>query len=430
MPSTALNMGERTYVESIARGFYGKNVGGLFGKYDNVRAYWEDELTRLALRPLVRRRTQACQAEGRGVRILDLGCGAGQGYELLTRIEQSDLNLEEEHRYVLPSECIDLFLGLDLSQAMVAQGQENYRGASDVRFRQCDLRQGLGAALSEKPFDIYFSSYGALSHLERPALKRCLGEILRHAKTGALVVLDLLGRYSPEWPGYWSARTEAEKVRPYSMSYLYPEPERHNGRVERFPMRFWSGEEIHALCTELEKEHSVPIRALDLLDRSIFVGRHVDTGEHGTCLPPLRSLVNQLYEPNVRTKLERMRVCYRPIDGADELNQFFTKVATCWNVLIDFTIERLRGARVNLVEMEGWRAYPAPLQMALVTLDRIIDGVAWIDVGDVRANLVEPQIAYVLRRMQHQLQEGRGCGHGLVALLQIGMPADKGQAPD
>lgn len=428
MSSTELNVGERTYVQSVARGFYGKNVGGLFGKYDNVRAYWEDELTRVALRPLVRARTQACQAEGRGVRILDLGCGTGQGYELLTRIDQRNLDLQGEHRYVLPPERVDLYLGIDLNEAMVIQGQENYHGASNVRFSQGDLREGLGAALSEKPFDIYFSSYGALSHLERQALRRCLGGILHHAEPGALIVLDLVGRYSPEWPGYWSAQTEAEKVRLYSMSYLYPAPERHNGRIERFPMRFWSGDEIHALCADLQKEHSVPIRALELLDRSIFVGRHVDTGEYGTCLPPLRSLVNQLYEQHVRTKLERMRVSYRPVDGADELNQFFTKVARCWNVLIDFTLKRLRGTRVNLVEMEGWRAYPAPLQMALMTLDRIIDSVAWIDVDDVRANIIEPQLAYVLCRMQHQLQEGRGCGHGLVAVLQIGMPADKSQA--
>jgi SAM-dependent methyltransferase len=424
MSRTKLNMGEWTYAKSVARGFYGKNVGGLFGKYDNVRACWEDELTRVALRPLVRARTEACQAEGRGVRILDLGCGAGQGYELLTRIDQRNLDLHEEYRYVLSPERIEIYLGIDLSEAMVIQGQENYHGASNVRFAQGDLREGLGATLSEKPFDIYFSSYGALSHLEGQALRHCLGGILRHAAPGALIVLDLVGRYSPEWPAYWSAQTEAEKVRPYSMSYLYPEAERRDARVERFPLRFWTGDEIHALCADLQREHSVPIRALEVLDRSIFVGRHVDTGEYGTCLPPLRSLVNQLYEQNVRTKLDRMRVSYRPVDGADELNQFFTKMAGCWNVLIDFTIERLRGTRVNLVEMEGWRAYPAPLQMALVTLDRIIDGVAWIDMGDVRANVIEPQLAYVLCRMQQQLQAGRGCGHGLVAALQIGAPAD------
>jgi SAM-dependent methyltransferase len=429
MSTTTASMGERTYEDTVARGFYGRNVGGLFGKYDNVRAYWEDALTRVALRPLVKERVQTCRAAGRGVRILDLGCGAGQGYELLTRIDQSDLDVQDEHRYVLPRERIEVYVGIDLNEAMISQGRENYSRASNVHFCRADLREGLGAALESNPFDIYFSSYGALSHLEVSALKQCLGEIVRHAERGAIVVLDLVGRYSPEWPGYWSARTEAEKVRPYSMSYLYPPAERQNGIVERFPLRFWTGDEVHALCAELEREHGVPVRTLNVLDRSIFVGRHVDTGEYGTCLPPLRSLVNRLYEQNVRTKLDRMHVTYRPVEGAEELNRFFTKMARCWNVLIDFTIERLRGERCNLVDMAGWRGYPPPLQMALVTLDRIIDSVSWIDVGDVRANIIEPQFAYVLRRMQHQLQEGRGCGHGLLAVLQIGVPADKRPAP-
>jgi SAM-dependent methyltransferase len=425
---TASNMGERTYAETVARGFYGKNTGGLSGKYDNVRAYWEDELTRVTLRPLVQERVQVCQAEGRGVRILDLGCGAGQGYEILTRIDQGDLDLHDPYRYVLPQERIDLYMGIDLSEAMIAQARENYRDFPRVRFEQADLRAGLGPARAEPPFDIYFSSYGALSHLDGEGLRRCLAHVLRHGRHGALVVLDLLGRFSPEWPGYWSARSEAEKVRPYSMSYLYPESKRCNGEVERFPLRFWSGDELHALCAGLEAEGGAALRVVELLDRSIFVGRHVDTGEYGTCLPPLRGLVNQLYEQNVRTDLERMRVTYRPVEGHGDLNRFFDKMARCWNVLVDFTIERLRGTRVRLTQMEGWRGYPAPLQMALVTLDRVIDSVAWMDVGDVRANVLEPQLAHVLRRMQAQLQEGRGCGHGLVALLQLWAPAGAGRA--
>src|SRR5690606_24250098 len=81
MSNDAVSMGERTYAETVARGFYGKNVGGLSGKYDNVRAHWEDAMTRVALRPFVRETVAQCTRARRGVRILDLGCGAGQGYE-------------------------------------------------------------------------------------------------------------------------------------------------------------------------------------------------------------------------------------------------------------------------------------------------------------------------------------------------------------
>lgn len=415
-------MGERTYAETVARGFYGKNLGGLFGKYDNVRAHWEDAMTRVALRPFVRERVAQCVRAGRGVRIVDLGCGAGQGYEQLIRIDQRDLDLADEHRYVLRPEQIELYFGLDLSEAMIDKGRENYDGLAGLKFEVADLREGLGIARSKAPFDIYFSSYGALSHLEAKALRNLLCEIATHGRPGAIIVLDLLGRYSPEWPIYWSAKTEEDKVRPYSMSYLYPPDERQSGAVEKFPLRFWTGEEIRSLASDISGATGIEVRVRELLDRSIFVGRHVDTNEYGTSLPPLRSHVNRLYEQNIRTNLEKLRVYYRDVAGADELNRFFRSITMCWNVLVDFTIERLRGTRLNLVDLDGWRDFRPELQMALMTIDRIVDGVAWIDVGDVRANVIEPQLAYVLRRMLHKLQEGRGCGHGLVAVLQIGEP--------
>jgi hypothetical protein len=140
--------------------------------------------------------------------------------------------------------------------------------------------------------------------------------------------------------------------------------------------------------------------------------------------------VNRLYEHNVRTQLERLMVEYQPVPEAGELNDFFERITRCWNTTIEFAQARLSGARIDLTEMKGWRDFPAALQMALVTMDRIVDSVAWIDVGDVRANIIEPQLAYVLRRMQYRLQEGRGCGHGLVAVLKVsGAPQDASTSP-
>lgn len=412
--------GAWTYTETVARGHYDVNHGGLFGKHDNVRTYWEDDVTRLALRPFVRERLVACAAANRRMRVVDLGCGAGQGHELLTQIRQGELSLEDAQRHVLNPEQLELYLGLDLSGSMVEQGRRNYEHLPHVRFAQADLREGLGVAARERPFDIYYSSYGSLSHLSRQELKTCLRSVAQHAAPGALVVLDLIGRFSLEWPGYWSAQHEAEKVRPYSMSYLFAERERQSGQIERFPIRFWTGTEVHELCAEVGAEAGIPLEVLELVDRSIFVGRHVDTGEYGSELPPLRRLVNRLYEHNVRTNLDRLLIELRPVPGAPELNDFFQRTAACWNTVIQFARARLSGGRVDLVEMNGWRDFPPALQMALVTLDRIVDSVAWIDVGDVRANVIEPQLAYVLRRMQHRLQDGRGCGHGLLAMLRVG----------
>ncbi len=164
----------------------------------------------------------------------------------------------------------------------------------------------------------------------------------------------------------------------------------------------------------------VLLEPLDLVDRSIFVGRHVDTQEYGTHLPPLRKLVNRLFEHNLRTHLDQLSIEFRPVANAQELNEFFRTLTECWNTVVNFARARLAGSRVELVEMPGWRDFPPPLQMGLMMLDRIVDSVAWIDVGDVRANVIEPQLAYVLRRMEHDLQDGRGSGHGLVAVLRVG----------
>lgn len=418
-PEDPDSSGALTYSQTVARGLYETSRRGLSGKHDNVRTHWEDELTRNALRPFVRERLAACLEAGRLLRVLDLGCGAGQGYELLTQIRQNDLSLEELQHHVLEPADLELYLGVDLSPSMVLQGRANYSAVDHVQFAEADLREDLGPAGQHEPFDIYYSSYGALSHLSSLELEGRLAQIVDHAAPGAIVVLDLIGRFSLEWPAYWCAATEAEKTRPYSMSYLFTEEERARGEVETFPLRFWTGQEVLALCTRISATSEKHIRIREVFDRSIFVGRHVDTAEYGARLPPLRRLVNRLYEHNVRTNLRQLVIDYTPVPDAGHLNEVFYRLSHCWNTVVEFARTRLAGARVDLVEMRGWREYPAALQMALLTLDRVIDSVAWIDVGDVRANIIEPQLAYVLQRMQYREQQGLGCGHGLVAVLSI-----------
>ena len=39
--------------------------------------------------------------------------------------------------------------------------------------------------------------------------------------------------------------------------------------------------------------------------------------------------------------------------------------------------------------------------------------------GDSRANIIEPQLAYALRKLEMELQTGNGVGHGLVGVFEI-----------
>lgn len=413
------SFGERTYRETVARGFYTPYSGGLTGKHDNVRTYWEDQFTRLLLQPQLERLRDMARRQGRKLRILDLGCGAGQGYEFLTRIDNTDLSLDAYHRRIIEAEDIDLYFGIDLSEAMIEQGRLNYAGVDNARFEVADLREGLGPALAEAPFDIYFSSYGSLSHISYDEVKQLLVQIGNHAPYGALIMTDMTGRYSPEWPGYWGARSEDEKVRQYSMSYLYPEDERQSGKVERFPLRFWSGDEIHQVCAEASALANATLTPVMIADRSIMVGRHLDTREYGTFFPPLRHAVNRLHEDYMRTNLEDLLVDYQPVDGFPELNTFFTDLTTGWNALIQFTMRKLSGERVNIVEMDGWNDFHPSVQIAIMSMDRVIDSVAWMRFGDPRANIIEPQLSYMLQAIETAMQQGRGCGHALVSLIRV-----------
>jgi hypothetical protein len=46
---------KKAYTDAYRTGRYEK-VTGLEGKYDNVRRFWEDDITRIFLRPFLRKR--------------------------------------------------------------------------------------------------------------------------------------------------------------------------------------------------------------------------------------------------------------------------------------------------------------------------------------------------------------------------------------
>ena len=413
------SVGEKTYTQAVREGKYDLYVGNLFGKYDNVRTYWEDQLTRIALRPFLHKLVESRRDEERGLRIVDLGCGAGQGYQILTKIDRCDLDLGLQHRRVLPEEEIDLYWGLDISQAMVDKGENLFASKPQVQFTQADLRQGFPQGEGEQfPFDIYFSSYGSLSHLGRQDLVRLLEDICSHGGDGSLVVLDLIGRYSIEWPNFWSSQSEEEKVRQYTMSYLYCESARQQLDIESFPLRFWTGKEVKDLVSELSTATGVGMEVLKLMDRSLLVGRHTDTREYNSQLKPTRRLINSLHEDYLRTDLQQLILDPTIVPEHPQVNPSLRQLIECWNILVEYCQHRLSHS-FALPDLKGWNDFPKSLQFALMTIDRVIADVSWMWYGDPRANIIEPQLGYALRTLEYEMQRGWGCGHGLVAILRI-----------
>ena len=86
------------YSQAAGTGRYDRSTG-LLGKYDNVRRFWEDQVTGIFLRPalnqVVERKKQRLERLG----ILDLGCGSS--WRILCASWRWNYNPEKEWGTVL-----------------------------------------------------------------------------------------------------------------------------------------------------------------------------------------------------------------------------------------------------------------------------------------------------------------------------------------
>jgi hypothetical protein len=62
--------------------------------------------------------------------------------------------------------------------------------------------------------------------------------------------------------------------------------------------------------------------------------------------------------------------------------------------------------------------YPKPLQEAMETMRRVIEGVGCLSWGNVRANLIESVLGFALRKLEMELQPGTGMGNGLMGIFE------------
>jgi SAM-dependent methyltransferase len=415
---------KKAYTQAFHTGKYDK-ASGLLGKYDNVRRFWEDQVSEIFLRralyDLVERKRQRLER----VRILDLGCGSGDGYDLIMGVTTKEPGLFEYITGALTEDMLREYVGLDLNEDLIRQAEDFYGGNAKMRFVQDDLSDGLPPAVmkDEPPFDFYFTSFGTLSHFHDEQNVKIIADICRHAPEYALFMGDWLGRYSYEWQDLWHHPVGEEYFMDYRISYIYPEEERDKVEVSSFPLRLISRDEIAQIVERASREAGVEIRPLVYYDRSIFIGRHMDTGDYNRNCPKLRGPVNSLFESYVRTDLESLLVDYVPRHGFDYLNNFFEMFFLSCNTLVKYTISLLaqydceRGIMGPVPEILPF--YPEPLKDAMETMRRVVEGVGWLKYGDVRANVIEAHLGYSLRELEMELQPGTGMGHGLIGIFEI-----------
>jgi len=403
----------RNYQKAVLIGAYDRPPHGLSGKFDNVRRFWEDFVLRNSLKrfllPFLRsKRTQLSR-----LRIIDLGCGPGAGYDLLTSKNRSG-------PAVLDESMIGAYKGVDISSDMIEKARDWHGHNPKCQFVVADLNDGLPVDEHEPPYDIYFSSYGSLSHLPRESLRRLLQDIFAHMGERAIFVADLLGRFSYEWQCYWDDSEDGQEMRTYSMSYLYP-PELRDQLAEKFPIRFWGGPEFDEFVTETAESCGVVVERKELRDRSILVGRHMDTGEFNPYTQPIRSAVNSLFEPNCRTDLTKLLFDYRPHPRHRDLNAFFERFQTAWNAVVTSTLDELHCSHyTELLGLDGFfEPLPEPVYRAIAMVRTSIKHAHLFHLDDPIANFVEPQLAYALRYLEQTLQQGLGCGHSLLAFYEF-----------
>ncbi len=398
---------------AVKAGFYGIERSGIYGKKDNVRKYWEDVFIKTSIRPSL----EAMLAETEKLRIIDLGSGSGEGLELLTHVPPSQ-PIDAPDPFLLRKHQIGAYVGADISPAMVAQGIANYQGREYVRFVEADLSEGFPLP-QEPPFDIYFSSYCSLSHLTSDELKHLSEEVFAHARNGSVVVYEVYGRCSPEWPLYWS-RSAREQLS-YNMGYLLTPQEQESGQIESFDATFWTGQELTEVLQHAAAASGVKIQVLTLKDRSILVGRHMDTCFFKPMRLGVRKQVNRLFDRDYRADTLRLSVdlSYLDVcrDAAPEAYRRIESYHASWSAVIGTLDALMQGDNPRVRQ---WiESTPEPLTEDLKMLAWLYRNADRFPSVDFWASVMGPQVACVLRNLELNLPDGLGCGHSLCCIVRI-----------
>lgn len=410
------------YGRLVRDGHYAQAPSGLWGKYDHVRRIWEDQITRFAVRRALSQHVRQARLAGRGLRVVDLGCGAGEGWDLLCKVP---IGLQAGGgRYLLGPDDLAAYHGIDLCPDMVAACAATFADRPQASFAQGDLNDLDGHLRRQQPFDLYYNSYGSLSHLADDGLRRLVAAVLAHQSGPCTLVIDVHGQYSPEWPGYWGYSRDAAtpRMQPYNMVWMYPEAERARRLHEQrdYRIRYWRGEELRSVLLDIPGLGG-RLRDLTLHDRSVLVGRHMDTAAFDPQVPPIRREVNTLFEFNCAASLTGLRSPVIPASDDPAVDDAFAKLTRAWDAVVGWFGELLADGRAQPPEeLCGEHGpIPAALLQGMQSITATARNLAWFDPGDPEANLLQPQLGLLLRQLEFQLQRGLGCGHGLLAVVQL-----------
>ncbi|MEU0797571.1 class I SAM-dependent methyltransferase [Amycolatopsis sp. NPDC005961] len=322
---------------------------------DPVKTMLEEVVTHRVLRDAISR---IPRAPGRPLRVLDVGCGTGDGLALLTERHGALAPLTDEH-------TLD-YLGVDIDPDMVDTARALHAGRR-AEFVVADMRSELPAG----DFDLYLSCGVPYSHLPHEDVVEVLTGLMRRiveTRDRAVLVVDVLGRYSVEWTPKWP-----ETRWSYNMSFFEDATETLHDR-----MSFFDRGSLDAALVEAAIRARARLSGTTFTDRSILAGRHTATLAFNPAIPPYRTLLNELARGTTDVDLARLR--FEPPTGTAPrpVELFFAAFAERWN--------------------------------------RIIAS------GDLRSPDHAKQLATSLFAWEQQAQQGLGTGHSLMATVVVERP--------
>ncbi len=402
------------YEIAVKRGFYGVGESGLSGKKDNVRKYWEDVSIKMSIQSTVE---QILEHKDK-IRIVDLGCGSGEGLELLTHIPPTVPIKTINKEFVINESDIEIYKGVDISPAMVEQGKKNYTDTPQAEFIQADLSRGFPFQ-QDAPYDIYFSSYASLSHLDYEELKLLTQQIFSHIGSRGYMVFDLHGRYSPEWPRYWNK--DCYSPLPYTMAYLLPPQEQDPEKIKWYNVTYYSGSELSQLIESAAKVAGRKTKIITQQDRSVFVGRHMDTCLFKKQRHQIRTEVSRLFDHGFRGRIEGLSFDIDYLKEVKDVNrQAWTRISDYhnrWQTVVN-TLNSLMNNN-NAEVKKIIESSSEPLADELKMLAWLYRNADRFPVVDFWASVMGPQVACILRNLELSLPQGLGCGHGLFCIVEI-----------
>ncbi len=410
---------DQAYNEAIQHGQYSERIKGLRGKYDHIRVLWEDLITAFYLRPHLETIVKKKESAQEGLRLYDLGCGTGDGYDLLSKLP-GRTKLGEHDTRLIPQELLEHYKGVDLNIELLKEGENVFGHYDHVNFCRGDFSNGLPVEEGEPPYDLYFTSYGTLSHSSDEELEKLFMDIARHGRNGSLIMGDWIGRFSYEWQNLWTDNFQERTHIDYKINYLYNDDERDQIEVSSFPLRLMTPQEVSEIVDRAAEKTGIDLEIIRFFDRSLFVGRHIETGTYNGNPQLIRSMVNSLHEPGLRTYFPDLKFNFIPKKGFSWQNRMLKDLADCWNTLLDYTMALMkfsdRGSNAML---------PDPPLTEFQALERAFDVMRQtVEVskglfGDTRADLIESQLGFALRSLEMNMQRGMGQGHGLVAIIRV-----------